>query len=210
MTTTKWLRLLILVAAVAGGMLLTQPVWTQGAALLFDAYGSARMVIRDAAGNARGANVDASNRLTVLADINNGSATSTVGGTASVALVSFVGVDPCMSNAKVLLAISQATSTQLFAGTSAKKTYVCGLSIVATTAENVSLISGTGTVCATNAAAMIGGTTGVLGMAFAANGGINMGGANASVAVSAANADNVCLVQTGSVRIGGVMSYVVQ
>ena len=82
--------------------------------------------------------------------------------------------------------------------------------LVGADAENVSLISGTGTVCATNAAAMIGGTTAATGPNLAANGGFSHGNGASAIAISAVAADNVCLMQSGSGRVAGVMTYVSQ
>lgn len=216
------------------------------------------MQIRDAAGNARGANVDASNRLLtftdingvslnagripvfvdingvtlntgripgfvdingvtlnsgripVLADVNNGSATSTIGGVSNVAYVSFVAGDPCQSNPKVYLAISQNDSTQIIAGTSSKKTYLCSLALVAGAAEKISVVSGTGTKCATSTVANIGALTASSGLSFAANGGIMMGNGGAAIAATTVNADNTCILQASSNLISGNATYVVQ
>mgnify|MGYP001602080522 CR=1 FL=1 len=84
-------------------------------------------------------------------------------------------VDPCQSNTKLYQPISQATSTQLFAGTSAKKTYVCHIIAVGADAENISLVAGTGSVWGTNTVAMIGGTTAATGPNLSANGGFSIG-----------------------------------
>lgn len=118
--------------------------------------------------------------------------------------------DPCRTNAKVYVPISQTANTQLLAGTSAKKTYICHIIVVAADAENISLVSGTGSVCATSTAAVIGSTTAAAGPNLSANGGFSIGTGVGSVAVSAVNADNVCLFQSGSGRVAGVMTYVAQ
>lgn len=124
-------------------------------------------------------------------------------------IVGMVG-DPCQTNAKNYQTISQTANTQLFAGTSTKKTYVCHIIVVGSDAENVSLVSGTGSVCATSTAAVIGSTTAAAGPNLSANGGFSIGNGGYAIAVSAVNADNVCLFQSGSGRVAGVMSYVVQ
>jgi len=124
-------------------------------------------------------------------------------------IVGIVG-DPCQTNAKNYQTISQTTNTQLFAGTASKKTYVCHIIVVGADAENISLVSGTGSVCATNTAAMIGSTTAAAGLNLSANGGFSIGNGGFGVAISAVNADNVCLFQSGSGRVSGVMTYVAQ
>jgi hypothetical protein len=119
-------------------------------------------------------------------------------------------VDPCAGNAKVYTAISQTAGTQLITGTSAKKTYVCSFFVIGADAENVSLVAGTGTVCATNTVAVIGGTSAANGPNMAANGGFVIGNGNYSIAATTVNADNLCLLQSGSGRIAGAMTSVVQ
>lgn len=117
-------------------------------------------------------------------------------------------LDPCQSVAKTTVPISQATSTQLLAGTPAKKTYVCSFAIIGADAENASLVGGTGSVCATSPTAIIGGSTAANGLNMAANGGIALGNGMATVAQGSVNADNVCLLQSGSGRVAGVLTYV--
>lgn len=127
-----------------------------------------------------------------------------VGGTAVVA-------DPCQAIAKTNVAISQATSTQIISGTSAKKTYICSIFLqLAATTENVSITAGTGSVCATGASAIIGSTTVASGLVIPASGGFTLGNGAATVASGTVNADNICIIQTGSVRISGVLTYVQQ
>jgi hypothetical protein len=170
---------------------------------------------------------DLSGRVRGLADINNGSDTVTdaatqTQGASSVATVEsyqfkssgstyarVVG-DPCELNAKVYLPFSQATSAQLIPGTSSKKTYLCSVTLVAGDAENVSFVSGTGTVCATSIAAVIGSTTAANGLNLAANGGFAMGNGASALAAITANAANLCLLQSGTGRVSGVLTYVVQ
>lgn len=118
--------------------------------------------------------------------------------------------DPCQTNARSYQPISQTTSTQLFAGTSAKKTYVCHVFVMANAAETVTLVSGTGTVCATSPHAMIGPGSVTALSAISANGGFSLGNGGYAIAASTTNADNVCLVQLGAVQLTGVISYVTQ
>lgn len=117
-------------------------------------------------------------------------------------------LDPCQSAAKISFPISQTTSTQLISGTASKKTYICSMMLTGADAENVSLVMGTGTVCATGVAAVIGNTTAANGVQLAANGGFALGSGIATIANGVTNADNVCLLQSGSGRIGGVLTYV--
>lgn len=118
-----------------------------------------------------------------------------------------VGADPCQARAKVYVPISQTTSTQLITGTASNRTYVCHIFVMASAAESITLVSGTGSTCGTSVGAMIGGTTAL--SAISANGGYSLGGAGNAVAKSDTDADNVCLLQAGSVQLTGVISYVV-
>lgn len=117
-------------------------------------------------------------------------------------------LEPCQAVAKTSVNISQTTSTQLFAGTSSKKTYICSIMLVAADAENVSLVAGTGSVCATGTSAVIGGTSAANGPNLAANGGFALGSGLATVASGTVNADNICLLQSASGRVAGVVTYV--
>lgn len=128
---------------------------------------------------------------------------SQIGGTAVVA-------DPCQANAKTSVAISQTAGTKLFSQVSAKKNYICSIMIFGADAENISLVEGTGTVCATSIAAIIGGTTAANGPNLAANGGLTFGNGAATVAAGANNNFDVCLLQSGSGRVAGVLTYVQQ
>jgi hypothetical protein len=117
--------------------------------------------------------------------------------------------DPCSSGTKVFVPISQTTGTQLLTGTASNRTYVCSINIVTATAQNIALVSGTGSVCATSTGAMMGGTTAATGWNLAANGGIVVSGGGASVAKSDTDADNVCLLQSSTGQISGTLVYVV-
>lgn len=117
--------------------------------------------------------------------------------------------DPCTFTAKLNFTISQTAGAQIITGTSAKKTYICSLTFIGADAEGVSIIAGTGTVCATGSSTVFGGTTGALGPNFAANGGMTFGnGAGTVLAALNANADNVCLLQSASGRVAGGGTYV--
>lgn len=118
--------------------------------------------------------------------------------------------DPCQSNAKISVPISQATSTTLFSGASARKNYVCSVAVVSPDAEKLALIEGTGTVCATASLGLIGPTTVASGLSLAANGVLALGSGTATVAAGANTNFNVCLLQSGTGFIGGVMTYVQQ
>ena len=117
--------------------------------------------------------------------------------------------DPCESGNKIFVPISQTTSTQYVTGTSSMRSFVCHIHVVSATAQNINLVSGTGSVCATSTGPMIGGTTAGTGWNFQAAGdGIVVGTGVAAVAKSDTDADNICLLQSGAGQVSGVMSYV--
>jgi hypothetical protein len=117
-------------------------------------------------------------------------------------------LDPCQTVAKTSTPISQTASAQIIAGTSAKKTYFCSIFIISATAQNVNIVEGTGTVCATSIAGITGGTTAATGPNLAANSGWTLGNGGATVASGATNANNICLLQSGSGQLSGVVTWV--
>ena len=122
--------------------------------------------------------------------------------------------DPCQVNARTYGNINQTTGTQLITGTASKKIYFCSWNDQnGGTAQNYSVVAGTGTVCATTTVAVTGlsgGTTAATGWNVAANGGRTLGNGQSSIAATTVNADNVCLLQSASIQISGGFSYVVQ
>lgn len=98
--------------------------------------------------------------------------------------------------------ISQTASTDL--KTFTNKGYICAVVIVSGDAENISLVYGTGTTCGTGTAALIGGTTAATGMPISPNGGIAPSSINL---VTATTAQHLCLLQSGTGRVAGVITY---
>jgi hypothetical protein len=171
--------------------------------------GGAAVTVEDAAETAGGAGIYA---LSVRRDTAASSA-GTAGDNAtlntdSVGALWTRTTDPC-SGPKTFVAVNQTTGTQLFTGTASNRTYICHVNLVTATAQNIALVSGTGTVCATSTGPLMGGTTAATGWNFAANGGIAAGAGNGSIAKSDTDADNVCILQSGSGQISGVIAYVV-
>ena len=225
-------RTLLIAAAIVAAVALLNPLHGQNPVTIFfgtspwstAATGIPKVGITDSAGSTFTAN---SGRLPVLADINNGSATATdaatqSAGTSSVALVESFGLkyngaayarvvgDPCELNSAVYVLINQTAGTKLVTGTSSKKIYICAIQLITATAQNIALVEGTGTVCATGPAGVMGGSTAATGWNFAANGGLAMGNGASSIAAEATNADDLCLLQSGSGQVSGNVKYVVQ
>jgi len=104
-----------------------------------------------------------------------------------------------------VIPISQTSSTDL--KTMTNKGQICSIVLVAPDAEVVSLVQGTGTTCATGIAALIGGTTAANGISLAANGGFTAT-SSAPWLVMTSSAQHLCLLQSGSGRVAGVITYV--
>jgi hypothetical protein len=120
-------------------------------------------------------------------------------------------VDACKLAVKQFANISLTAGGTIITGTAGKTTYICAIDIVTATAQNIALVEGTGTVCATGIAAMAGGTTAATGWNFAANAGLAKGNGDGSVYIaSGASGDNVCLLLSGSGQTSGSMEYVQQ
>ena len=118
--------------------------------------------------------------------------------------------DPCQSVVKTNVAISQTANTKLISATSAKKNYICSITVIGADAENISIVEGTGSVCATSTAAVVGGTTAATGPNLAANGGFASGNGAATIAGGVGTNVDLCLFQSGSGRVAGVLQYVQQ
>lgn len=116
-------------------------------------------------------------------------------------------VDVCQRYPKVYLPISQATSTQLFTGTASNRTFICSISVMqrSTSTQTWALVSGTGTVCATSTSGLIGGATAADGTDLS----VTQGDGTSAFLKTDTDADNVCLLQSGTDRLNGWITYVV-
>jgi hypothetical protein len=121
-------------------------------------------------------------------------------------------LDPCQTQAHAIKPINivTAANTTIVTGTAAKKTYVCYLFLYASAAENVAIIEGSGTNCATSPLGLAGGNTAATGFLLVANQGLPFGtGANAVMA-STVNANDVCLITSSTAQLSGVVVTAVQ
>lgn len=100
-------------------------------------------------------------------------------------------------------AVNQTTSTDLL--TAVAKLHICSIVLISASQQNLSLTEGTGSVCATGAAALIGGTT--ASVAVAANGGIAPTATAPWLDMQTA-ADHLCLLQSGVGNVSGIITYV--
>lgn len=145
-------------------------------------------------------------------DNSNANGQTTMSGSSPVTLASNQSVaDPCMFQAKSSAPFSSSSgSFQVVAPSGTTKIYVCATHYVVASAVNVSWIEGTGTACATGAAADVGSTTAASGMPIAANGGETLGSGQGSVFHTATGGDALCVLQSGTALIAGSISYVQQ
>lgn len=101
-----------------------------------------------------------------------------------------------------VIAVNQTTSTDLKTFTNFG--YICSIVLVSATAQNVSLVEGTGSVCATSIAALIGGTT--ASMALAANGGFSAV-ADRPWLQMLTTAHHLCLIQSSTGNVSGIITF---
>ncbi len=103
-----------------------------------------------------------------------------------------------------VIAISQTSSTDLKTATG--KLNICSIILVAPDAEVISLVEGTGSTCGTGTAALIGSTTAANGVSLAANGGFSAVSDRAWLKMQTTS-DHLCLLQSGTGRVAGVITY---
>lgn len=103
-------------------------------------------------------------------------------------------------------AISQTADTAVITATASQYVYICSIILVAGAAEVVSIWEGTGTACGTSSAAMLGSTTEANGLSVAANGGFSAVNGLPFLRTASTNVD-VCVRQSGSNRVSGVITY---
>lgn len=115
--------------------------------------------------------------------------------------------DGC-AGAKINAAISQTTSSQVITGQPGQRVLICYAMIIGADAENLSIVEGTGAVCATGILAVMGGTTAATGPNFTAGSGYTGGGSNSTIHNTLIQGNNVCVLQSGSGRVAGNFEYV--
>ncbi len=103
--------------------------------------------------------------------------------------------------------INQVAGAQLITGAASKQTHICNLFIFSATAQNVALVEGTGVVCATGTAGLMGGATAATGQNLAANQGFVLPASTVPWRKTATAADNVCLLQSGTGQVSGVIAW---
>ena len=104
-------------------------------------------------------------------------------------------------------AISQVAGTQIIAGVTGQRTYICAVFLLSADAKNLSLVEGTGTVCATGTAGIIGGAA--ASVAVAANGGFVVATPTAFARTAGTNV-NVCILQSTAGNVSGIVTFLQQ
>lgn len=119
-------------------------------------------------------------------------------------------IDPCQGQTKVFTLISITTGTQVVTGTASKKQYVCEFQITTATTQNIALIEGSGSVCASSPLGLLGGATAATGFTFVANEGIVIGNGSSAIAATTVNANNICVLTSSTGQISGNLVSVAQ
>lgn len=127
----------------------------------------------------------------------------------SVSLVGNVQ-DPCQQGPGTPGNINLTASGQIITGVAGKQTYICSMDLISATAQNIALVEGTGTTCASNTLGMAGGTTAATGWNLAANGGFVTGNGGFWVFKTAVAGDNVCLLLSSTGQTSGNFRQVQQ
>ncbi len=124
--------------------------------------------------------------------------------------ISLSETDPCTYMSGISYPISITSSTRLITGVSAEKIYICSLVFNTATAQNISIVEGTGSVCATNIVGVIGGDSAATGFNFADNQGLSWGNGGATLAQTSIDANDLCILISGSAQVSGHMRVVLK
>jgi hypothetical protein len=103
------------------------------------------------------------------------------------------------------IVLNQTTSTDLHTFTNTG--FICYIFLVSATTQNINLVNGTGTVCATSTAGILGGTTAATGPNLLASEGWSAGNGIGVVAQMTASASHLCLLQSSTGQISGIIRY---
>lgn len=114
-------------------------------------------------------------------------------------------LDPCQTVATIStrIDIAAAATTVLVAGTSAKKTYICGMMLFSAGTTNVGIVEGSGTTCGTSTLGLIGGNTAAKGPNLTAQAGFNSPPTGYRIAGTTVNANDICLINSAAVQVSG-------
>ena len=99
--------------------------------------------------------------------------------------------------------IATGTTVLVVTGVAGHQVSLTSLHMVASAADNVAVIEGTGATCNNGTAGMAGGATAATGYNFAANGGISLGNGSGIVMQTATAGDSVCLITSATAQLSG-------
>lgn len=138
---------------------------------------------------------------------------SVVGLAAGSNLIGTVSSDPCSGQTKLTADFEGTATGTIISAVSAKKAYICSVTIVSAAANNVSLIEGTASGCTTGSPSadyLNNATTASTGASFAANGGVSAGNGTGTIAVNATANQNTCVSINSASQVNVHVSYVQQ
>ena len=101
--------------------------------------------------------------------------------------------------------ISQTTTTDIKTMTKFGK--ICSIVLVSASAQNIGIVEGTGTLCATGRTSLVADSAGVPQMPLPPNGGFTATASQPWLSMQA-TADHLCLEQSGSGVLAGVITYI--
>lgn len=108
------------------------------------------------------------------------------------------------------ISLSTGATQTIVPGVLNEKVYICKLFLQTSSANNVAIVEGTGTNCSTVSAGIFGGTTSGTGFIMGANGNLSMNGDASAWGVTATPGDQICLINSASTQLSGVMVTVTQ
>ena len=118
--------------------------------------------------------------------------------------------DPCNSGLRQFYVINITANQQIATGATGRNVYICMIQIAANSgADNVALVEGTGSTCATGTVGMAGGNTAVLGWNLQQYASWTNGGSGYWAYRTATAGDNVCLIVGSATQVSGSVQFVV-
>ena len=112
------------------------------------------------------------------------------------------GALTCHSTAAISMSASG-----IVAHASGLRLYVCSISLVASAAVSLGVVSGTGASCGTLTWPFIGGHVAASGLSLAANSGLVQGTGTSPIFVTPLNTYNLCVLISGTARVAGIITY---
>ena len=118
-----------------------------------------------------------------------------------------LGVSIPVADTIAVVNISTATTTLVITGVSGRHVRIGAINLFTAAANNVALLSGTGSTCGSGTAGMTGGTTAGSGYNFQAGTGIALGSGFGMVMRTIVAGDSVCIITSAAVQLSGTIAY---